>query len=345
MKTLTQNKGALAVKRSTPASWSLAQDIALLETVEQHGLHSWDEVARILQPKFSKASPQQLEERFQWICERLSTHATEPSLTLCINANVFPFLTPLDQPPRPPPPPPSTATSARYLAGYNPARGDFSSLPEPTLELLLTNLAVPESDLEEELQCTLVRAYNHRLKQRLRKLSLVKEHGLLTRRSRLPPPWHRFSSFHCALDLAFLIQGVEAERQLRARVLRLQQLRSCGVTLLAAAPLFKTLEKRRGEHAAALKEEEGGRKGVLPLDIVGMPEYEKLSEPERSLCTELRLLPSVFAELRAKLQEESSLKGGLLLAEAREALRIDVNKTRRVFDLLVAEGVIQVRSQ
>ena len=30
--------------------------------------------------------------------------------------------------------------------------------------------------------------------------------------------------------------------------------------------------------------------GVLPLDIVGLPEYEKLSEPERDLCTELRLL-------------------------------------------------------
>ena len=42
--------------------------------------------------------------------------------------------------------------------------------------------------------------------------------------------------------------------------------------------------------------------GLLPLDIVGMPEYEKLSEPERVLCTELRLLPSVFAELRAKLK-------------------------------------------
>jgi len=269
----------------------------------------------------------------------------ETPLSSCATSNVFPLLTPLDHPPRPPPPPPSSVTSARHLAGYNPARGDFSSLPEPTLELLLANLAVPESDLEEELQCTLVRAYNHRLKHRLRKLALVKEHGLLTRKSRLPPPWHRFSSLYCALDLTFLIQGVEAERQLRARVLRLQQLRRCGVTLLAAAPLFKTLEKRRGEHAAALKEEEGGRKGVLPLDIVGLPEYEKLSEPERDLCTELRLLPSMFAKLRAKLQEESSLKGGLLLAEAREALRIDVNKTRRVFDLLVAEGVIQVRSQ
>ena len=89
---------------------------------------------------------------------------------------------------------------------------------------------------------------------------------------------------------------------------------------MAAAPLFKTLERRRGEHSAALKEEERGRKGgrlhsgsklfsmflllpgLLPLDIVGMPEYEKLSEPERVLCTELRLLPSVFAELRAKLK-------------------------------------------
>jgi len=344
MKTLIQNKEEVStIKGSTPA-WSLAQNIALLETVEQCGLHSWDEVARISEANFGKVAPQQLEEHFQWVCERLSTSGIEPPSTPCPPSNVFPLLTPLDRPPRPPPPP-SSATSARHLAGYNPARGDFASLPEPTLELLLSNLTVPESDLEEELQCTLVRAYNRRLKHRLRKLALVKEHGLLTRRPRLPPPWLRFSSFYCALDLAFLIQGIEAERQLRARVLRLQHLRRCGVTLLAAAPLFKTLEKRRGEHAAALKEEEGGRKGVLPLDIVGLPEYEKLSEPERALCTELRLLPSVFAELRAKLEEESSLRGGLLLAEAREALRIDVNKTRRVFNLLVAEGVVQVRSQ
>jgi len=84
---------------------------------------------------------------------------------------------------------------------------------------------------------------------------------------------------------------------------------------------------------------------LMPLDIVGLPDYEKLSEPERVLCTELRLLPSVFAQLRAKLEEASLSKGGLLLAEAREALRIDVNKTRKVFDLLVTEGVIQARLQ
>ena len=31
-----------------------------------------------------------------------------------------------------------------------------------------------------------------------------------------------------------------------------------------------------------------GDTGLMPLDIVGLPDYEKLSEPERVLCTELR---------------------------------------------------------
>ena len=43
------------------------QDIALLDTVEQYGPHSWDEVARILEPILGKVSPQQLEEHFQWL--------------------------------------------------------------------------------------------------------------------------------------------------------------------------------------------------------------------------------------------------------------------------------------
>ena len=77
------------------------------------------------------------------------------------------------------------------------------------------------------------------------------EHGLLTRRTLLPAPWQRFSSSYCALDLAYLVQvvlnykeppnsvqrlfkklfyqGIEAEHQLRARVLRLQQLRRLNI--------------------------------------------------------------------------------------------------------------------
>ena len=43
------------------------QDIALLDTVEQYGPHSWDEIARVLEPNLGTVSPQQLEEHFQWL--------------------------------------------------------------------------------------------------------------------------------------------------------------------------------------------------------------------------------------------------------------------------------------
>ena len=105
-------------------------------------------------------------------CEVSSTSCNP--LVTSTTSNTLPLLTPLEQPPRPrAPPPPSSATSARHLAGYNPARGDFASPPDPGLELLLSNLVAPESDLEERLQNTMVKAYNQGLKQRLRKLSLV----------------------------------------------------------------------------------------------------------------------------------------------------------------------------
>ena len=39
-----------------------------------------------------------------------------------------------------------------------------------------------------------------------------------------------------------------------------------------------------------------GDTGLMPLDIVGLPDYEKLSEPERVLCTELRS-PAVWVKL------------------------------------------------
>jgi len=338
------------------STWTRVQDIMLLEAVEKFGPHNWGEVARLVQLKTGSGnwSAKQLEEYFHShllkyeappAASSYTYYQVSPQPSTSLNCNELPLLSPLYQPPRPPPAPPSLAHAARHLAGYNPARGDFATPLDPQIELLLVGLLRPESRLEEELLCTRVEIYNHHLKRRNQKLSLLCEHGLLTRRTLLPAPWQRFSSSYCALDLAYLVQGIEAEHQLRARVLRLQQLRRCGVTLLASAPLFKSLEKRRGEHASALMEEERGRKGLMPLDIVGLPDYEKLSEPERVLCTELRLLPSVFAQLRAKLEEASLSKGGLLLAEAREALRIDVNKTRKVFDLLVTEGVIQARLQ
>jgi hypothetical protein len=131
------------------------------------------------------------------------------------------------------------------------------------------------------------------------------------------------------VDLAWVVAGLRAERKLRARVLRLQQLRRHGLSTLGSAAVLETLQRRRREQAAALQVPGGaGRPAAAPLDILGLPACELLTEAERALSSELRLAPAAFARLRGVLAVESGRRGGLMLAEARGLLRIDVNKTR-----------------
>ena len=63
--------------------------------------------------------------------------------------------------------------------------------------------------------------------------------------------------------------------------------------------------------------------GLMPLDIVGLPDYEKLSEPERVLCTELRS-PAVWT-LCIELKYASGCRH-LFLHSFEQNLRYDSNK-------------------
>lgn len=82
------------------------------------------------------------------------------------------------------------------------------------------------------------------------------------------------------------------------------------------------------------------RKTAARLDIVGAPGYEKLSEEEKELCSEARLLPETFQEIRSTMVSECERLGGLRLADARPVIKIDVNKTRKLFDFFLRKGVI-----
>lgn len=72
-----------------------------------------------------------------------------------------------------------------------------------------------------------------------------------------------------------------------------------------------------------------------------MPGYEKLLAKERELCRNVRLVPLSYLELKATLIAENNKIGHLKLLTARRLLKIDVNKTRRLYDFLVEEGYIQ----
>lgn len=77
-----------------------------------------------------------------------------------------------------------------------------------------------------------------------------------------------------------------------------------------------------------------------PLEIVGMPGYDKLQPKEMELCRNVRLVPLAYIELRDTLIAENKKLGYLKLQTARRLLKIDVNKTRRLYDFLVQEGYV-----
>lgn len=77
-----------------------------------------------------------------------------------------------------------------------------------------------------------------------------------------------------------------------------------------------------------------------PIEIIGMPGYEKLQPNEMELCKNIRLVPLTYIELRDILIAENKKFGYLKLQTARRLLKIDVNKTRRLYDFLVQEGYI-----
>jgi len=83
------------------------------------------------------------------------------------------------------------------------------------------------------------------------------------------------------------------------------------------------------------------RQTAGPLDIVGYPGYEKLSAAERALCSEVRVYPELYLDVKESLVAESEKCGGLRLAEARRVVKIDVNKTRKLYDFFLAQQLVR----
>lgn len=84
-----------------------------------------------------------------------------------------------------------------------------------------------------------------------------------------------------------------------------------------------------------------GRKASTPLNISHADGIELLTEKERDICSILRLFPRVYLHIKDTLIKEYLEHGGLKRAQARAAVKIDVNKTSRLYDFFVSAGWIK----
>nr|XP_023022765.1 transcriptional adapter 2-alpha isoform X1 [Leptinotarsa decemlineata] len=267
----------------------------------------------------------------------------------------------------------------KSLAGYNPARSDFESEYDKNAEDLLSHMEIVEEDdpqyeLLTNLQCSLVESYNRRLRERQRWKTLMREHGLILLRKTMSwlhrydftiqkPVYEkliRFMQFCEPVKFNMLMEGIHRVGELKLQISRLLNLRRKGITSLDEGRLFlklnqlheanrKSLKAFRTNPLFSLKNKDvnlalltkfNRRRTFAPIEVTGMPGYSQLSEKEIELCSTVRLVPMTYFQLRDVLVAECKKNGYVALQTARRLLKIDVNKTRKLYDFLIQEGYI-----
>ncbi|XP_037816580.1 transcriptional adapter 2A isoform X2 [Lucilia sericata] len=176
------------------------------------------------------------------------------------------------------------------------------------------------------------------------------------------------------IQFDLLMEGLKYFSDLQKTIFRLYELRQNGVrTMIGGSLYFKLKKKRLHEQREKVKNERlraqydwrklipnanttlealGGtyfiapttnalpRKKAAPMDVFGLPGFAKLSEDERKLCSVARIVPQAYLDYKNILVAENAKVGHLRLADARRLIKIDVNKTRQIYDFLIEHGHI-----
>ena len=172
-------------------------------------------------------------------------------------------------------------------------------------------------------------------------------------------------------EFNLLFEALHAHVELKRKIRQLQKYRHLGLCTFQAAQLYTRLQMQRDKRLKTLKQFSANlnshvavqipiaahptvanssaviganlpqaRRAAPPLDIVAMPGYDKLDEGEKQLCSVSRLVPESYLDFKRILINECRNRSGIRLAQARTLIKIDVNKTRKIFDFLLEEKLI-----
>lgn len=370
------------------SDWTAKQELELLDVVQQCGFGNWIDVGRRIQGKTAEECKMHYLQHYinnQTLPGLPRIKDTRASLFACEPIPYLYKLQDVEEPPRFA----SNTINAKLLAGYNAARSDFEVNFDNHAESLVANLEYDEfqpSDdeyaLGQALQTAIVQSYNNRLKERMRRRRIVRDHGLIIFRKTIS--WTQryentitrslverlliFMQLVDGMEFDFLMEGLHRVGELKNRINRLLEFRGNGLKHFHSVPMFQKLSKIRQDNERERKQymsnpeyswrsllPDAGcnspilgnmqRKSAPPLAIKGLPGYEKLSADERELCSIARVMPASYLDFKHLLITENKKSGYLRLAQARILLKIDVNKTRKIYDFLVENGYINKPAQ
>nr|KAF6417383.1 transcriptional adaptor 2A [Molossus molossus] len=306
-------------------SWTAQEEMALLEAVMDCGFGNWQDVANQMCTKTKEECEKHYMKHFinnpLFASTLLNLKQAEEAKTA---DTAIPFHS-ADDPPRPT----FDSLLSRDMAGYMPARADFIEEFDNYAEWDLRDIDFVEddSDILHALKMAVVDIYHSRLKERQRRKKIIRDHGLINLRK-----------FQRARTYDHLKKTREEERLKRtmlSEVLQyIQDSSACQQWLRRQADIDSGLSP------SVSMASNSGRRSAPPLNLTGLPGTEKLNEKEKELCQMVRLVPGAYLEYKSALLNECNKQGGLRLAQARALIKIDVNKTRKIYDFLIREGYI-----
>ncbi|KDQ55691.1 hypothetical protein JAAARDRAFT_48581 [Jaapia argillacea MUCL 33604] len=195
--------------------------------------------------------------------------------------------------------------------------------------------------------------YEHLLRKRIQELQLYRRLGLRT----------AADIEQYDLDLAKRAKAKEDYSKGYYSSERLQQLRAVSgrgssgpdprrASVMSEDRRSRSREPTPGRQVSAQQPSASGtgppqvRKMPAPLNLANSPSLHLLTPAEQTLCSQLRILPKPYLVIKETLVREYARRGGKLRRrEARDLVKIDVNKTSRVWDFLVQAGYLRINQE
>nr|XP_054775658.1 transcriptional adapter 2-alpha-like [Lytechinus pictus] len=258
----------------------------------------------------------------------------------------------------PPRPARDSQKASSEMAGYMPARSDFNMEYDNYAELDIKDIYFHNEtdELLEELKFATVDIYHSRQTERYRRKLIVRNLGLvnllriqMVERTHsqairdMVEKLHRLCRLHTPVAHDKFIEGLIYEQDLKNEIKKLQEYRRCGIKtfIFFSTFVFSLIDSETGHKELPPISAGPVRKQTPPLDLTGFVLYDKLNENEKELCATLRIIPEAYFEYKTLFITESQRLGFLKLKQARTLIRIDVNKTRKIYDFFVKEKLIK----
>jgi len=357
-------------------NWTARDENLLLDQLARHGPSNWTDVANAL--KYSPAECEKHYEE-NYLESPVDAIPRPPSPQQLYRPTPMIYKTGIPELVRPVPDAPFHEFMGGYCAARGDFRQEALQKAELDVASIDEVSDQEDRGLTQALTTAVVEIYNGKLRERFRRKRIVQEHGLINIHGHLAVVLNRYgttlsnegclrlSVFAQILkfdEYAKLFETLHRQIELKQKIRQLQKCRHLGLRTFHAEKLHKKLQLQREKRLKQLKQFTSNlnsslpmqlpsvdvivsnvnvsnqRRSAAPLDIVGQQGYDKLNDGERELCSIARLVPVSYLAFKRILINECMNKKGIRLAQARVLIKIDVNKTRKIYDYLLDEKMI-----